>query len=201
VLAGIYSLIPYKTPWCLLGFWSGALLLAGVGVAACWRASSRVPMRLLTMVALLLMFTHLAWQAWRAGASFAADRRNPYVYAQTVPDVLRLVDRVKALARIHPDGDAMPVKVILPTSEWPLPWYLRQLRRAGWWTKPPEDLLAPVVIADANLGLALDEKSGHRWLMAGLFEFRPGVFLELYVETDLWKQLVESPRPLGASPP
>jgi hypothetical protein len=119
------------------------------------------------------------------------------VYAQTTPDALRLVDRVKSVAGIHPDGDAMPVKVFVPVSEWPLPWYLRSLKTIGWWAKPPEDVLAPVVIADASLGLALDEKTERRWLMAGLFELRPGVFLELYVELNLWKKLVE---PAAAKP-
>ena len=89
---------------------------------------------------------------------------------------------------------ALPVKVIMPGSEWPLPWYLRSLKKIGWWTEPPADALAPVVITDANLGLALDEKTERRWLMAGLFELRPGVFLELYVELGLWKKLVVGDR-------
>jgi len=190
-LAMIYAVIPYKTPWCLLGFWSGALILAGVGVAAFWRSGNSMPARAVTLVLTAGMLGHLSWQAWRASHEFATDRRNPYVYAQTTPDGVRLVERVKSLARIHPEGDAMPVKVIMPISEWPLPWYLRSLKKIGWWARPPEDLLAPIVIADTQLGIALDEKTERRWLMAGLFELRPGVFLELYVELDLWKKLVE----------
>jgi uncharacterized protein (TIGR03663 family) len=191
VQAAIYAVIPYKTPWCLLGFWSGSLLLAGVGLAAAWRMATGNAPRLMMVTLTMGVLAHLAWQAWRADNEFAADRRNPYVYAQTVPDALRLVDRVKSLSRVHPDGAAMPVKVILPVSEWPLPWYLRELKKVGWWSQLPEDVLAPVVIADVNLGLALDEKTEKRWLMAGMFELRPGIFLELYVELELWKRLVE----------
>ena len=29
--ASAYTLISYKTPWCLLNFWQPAILLAGVG--------------------------------------------------------------------------------------------------------------------------------------------------------------------------
>ena len=169
------------------------MILAGVGVAALWRSSISDPARLVTMTLTGGVLAHLAWQAWRASYEFAAGRRNPYAYAQTTPDALRLVDRVKALARIHPEGAAMPVKFIMPVSEWPLPWYLRSLQKTGWWAQPPEDVFAPVVIADVNSHLALDEKSERRWLMAGLFELRPGLFLELYVETELWKRLVEPP--------
>ena len=34
-LTAAYSLISYKTPWCLLSFWHGMILLAGVGAARC----------------------------------------------------------------------------------------------------------------------------------------------------------------------
>jgi uncharacterized protein (TIGR03663 family) len=34
----IYALLPYKTPWCLLGFYHGAILLAGAGAAWLRRA-------------------------------------------------------------------------------------------------------------------------------------------------------------------
>ena len=32
----------------------------------------------------------LGWQARRASVTYAADPRNPYVYAQTVPDAVRV---------------------------------------------------------------------------------------------------------------
>jgi uncharacterized protein (TIGR03663 family) len=194
-LAAIYTLIPYKTPWCLLGFWSSAIILAGIGAATFWQSVASPRGRTVVLAILLAGLGHLGWQAWRAAHEFAADRRNPYVFAQTLPDARRLVDRVLGLARLHPAGVAMPVKVVLPVSEWPLPWYLRPLERVGWWSQPPADPLAPVVIADANLQLALDEKSGRQLLMAGLFELRPGVFVELYADLELWKQFVASRPP------
>ncbi len=42
VLAGLYAAIPYKTPWCMLGFVHGLVLLAGVGI---WVAARRLPGR------------------------------------------------------------------------------------------------------------------------------------------------------------
>ena len=38
-LTAAYSLISYKTPWCLLSFWHGMILLAGVGAACAARAA------------------------------------------------------------------------------------------------------------------------------------------------------------------
>ena len=78
-----------------------------------------------------------------------------------------------------------------PDSDyWPLPWYLRHFKRVGWWDKVPADPYAPMMIVSAKLNAALDERSNKRWLMVGLFELRPGVFFELYVEFDLWREYV-----------
>ncbi len=42
IQAFIYSAIPYKTPWCVLGFYHGMVVLAGLGWAALWQwATSR----------------------------------------------------------------------------------------------------------------------------------------------------------------
>lgn len=192
LLAVIYSAISYKTPWCLLGFWSGAILLAGVGASALWHSCRRHVSRALIGLALLAATGHLAFQAWRASGEFAFDRRNPYVFSQTLPAARELCERVEALAALQPDGRNMVIKIFSLESCWPLPWYLRSEQNVGYWERIPDDPFAPVVIVSANLNERLDERSNKRWLMARLYEIRPGVFFELYVESELWKRFVES---------
>lgn len=191
MIAG-YTLISYKTPWCLLGFLQPMLLLAGLGVAGGWHwlAAKPLALRVAVGVALAGAALQLGWQGWRLSHEFAADKRNPYTYSQTAPDVRDLVSRVEGIARVHPEGNAMLVKVIAPESYWPLPWYLRGLKNVGWYDALPADPFAPVVLASTRVGAALDEKSGRKWIMAGLYPLRPGAFLELYVEMDLWKRYV-----------
>lgn len=185
-LMAAYSLISYKTPWCLLSFWHGMILLAGVGAA--WlvgRAKRRLPRMAITLL-LLAGAGHLAWQAILANGPYAADWRNPYVYAQTSPDLPRLVSQVEALARSHPQGSRMLVQVMAPDSDyWPLPWYLRSLKQVGWWDRVPADPYGAVMIVSSQLHAALDERQTH--VMVGYFELRPQVFLELYVELELWR--------------
>ena len=103
-LTAAYSLISYKTPWCLLSFWHGMILLAGVGAAALLRSVKQRFLRLALGLLLLAGAGHLAWQARLASMTYAADPRNPYVYAQTSPDLLNLVRQVEALAQVHPQG-------------------------------------------------------------------------------------------------
>jgi uncharacterized protein (TIGR03663 family) len=185
-LTAAYSLISYKTPWCLLSFWHGMILLAGVGAAWLLRSARQRLLRLALGLLLLAGAGHLAWQAWQASTTYAADQRNPYVYAQTSPDLLNLVRKVQALAQAHPDGNQMLVKVMAPDGDyWPLPWYLRNLKKIGWWEQMPADPFAPVMIVSAQFHAALDEKQTH--VMVGYFQLRPQVFLELYVDLKLWR--------------
>ena len=82
-------------------------------------------------VLLLAGAAHLGWQAFSGSFRFAADPRNPYVYAHTGTDVFEIVGRLQDLARAHPDGSSMPVQVISRENLWPLPWYLRGLARVA----------------------------------------------------------------------
>src|SRR5205823_2050083 len=86
LLTAAYSLISYKTPWCLLSFWHGMILLAGVGAAVLVQITKRPWARIAMALLLLAGAGQLAGHAWQAAVPYAADRRNPYVYAQTSPD-------------------------------------------------------------------------------------------------------------------
>ena len=85
----------------------------------------------------------------------------------------------------------MIVKVIAPNSDYgPLPWYLRRFKHVGWYDALPGDPFAPIIVVSSKLDARLDGVSDKKWVMAGMFEQRPAVFLELYVELELWKKYV-----------
>lgn len=189
-LAGIYAVISYKTPWCALNFWVGLILLAGVGAAVLVESfRDRIGRWLMTGL-IGASVIHLSAQAWLLTHNFTADLRNPYVYAQTSPHERELVARVQAIARVAPDGFATVLKVISPESYWPLPWALREFKNIGWYDELPADPYAPIVLTSAKLDAKLDDKSDKRWIMTGYYELRPNVFLELYVERNLWERFV-----------
>jgi predicted membrane-bound mannosyltransferase len=193
ILTAIYSAISYKTPWCLLSFFHGMILLAGVGAAALVEFVRARPLKVVVVTALLGLTAQLSWQAWRASFVYPTDRRNPYVYAQTVPDLLNLVRRTEGLARVAPAGYEIIVKIIAPDSDyWPLPWYLRRFKHLGWYENLPDDPFSPIVVVSSKLDARLDEKSDQKWIMVGLTELRPGRFFEQYVELEFWKKYVET---------
>jgi predicted membrane-bound mannosyltransferase len=193
ILTAIYSAIAYKTPWCLLSFLHGMILLAGVGAAALVEVVRARALKVVIATVLVALTLQLSWQAWRAGFVYSSDRRNPYVYAQTVPDLLNLVQRTEGLARVAPAGYDTIVKIVAPESDyWPLPWYLRRFKHVGWYERLPDDPFAPIIIVASKLDARLDDKSERKWLMVGLTELRPGKFFEQYVELELWKKYVET---------
>jgi uncharacterized protein (TIGR03663 family) len=194
-----YTLLPYKTPWCLLGFYHGAILLAGAGAAMLWRACRGAALKAILALVLAAGLCHLGWQSWLGnfamdsrGVPYCVSTKNPYVYSQTLPDVTRLVNTVEAIARVSPQGDATEMEVIAPESYWPLPWYLRRMKSVGYWDKIPNQPLAPIMIVSAGLHANFDERPVRTHLMAGYFALRPQVFLELYVNTNLWGAYIKT---------
>ena len=192
ITAAIFSAIRYKTPWNLLPFYVVAFVLAGIGLSALLRSTASHALRAALAAVVLVASAQLAGQAWRASVTYAADPRNPYVYAQTVPDAVRMAARIRNLSALHADGAQMQVSVIAPPHEqWPLPWYLRTMPDVGYWTAPgdPLALRAPVIVSSIEHTPALDRALGDRYV-SELFGLRPDVLLALYVERALWDRFL-----------
>jgi uncharacterized protein (TIGR03663 family) len=210
----LYSAIPYKTPWCLLGFLHGMILLAGAGAVFLVTSFQRIAARVLVGALLLGAAAHLGYQAFAGSFRFASDPRNPYVYAHTTTDVFQIVQRLKDLAAVHPDGLAMPVQVVSRSNLWPLPFYLRGFTNVGWWNGISDEAApAPVILATPDMEPALVRRlydvppPGERELYVNLFErpveLRPRVELRGYVSRSLWEDFLlavaPAPIPRGAS--
>ena len=190
-----YSLIPYKTPWNVLPFYIGFILLSGSGAAALLGAFRIKPVRALIFLLLAAGFLHLGAQSWRASFVYPADPLNPYAYAQTSPGFLKLVRKVEDLAALHLDHEKMLIKVIAgPYETWPLPWYLRRFNRVGYWT----DAAGAVPLEEAAVVITDTEQGGHleslliQSFQSEYYELRPNVFLILLVRHELWEEYLKS---------
>lgn len=190
-----YSVIPYKTPWNLLPFYIGFVLLAGRGAALILEACPKKYGRALILLMLSAGFLNLAAQSYRANFIFPADPRNPYVYAQTTPDFLKLIRRVEDLAFFDPDGKQMLIKVVAsPYETWPLPWYLRDFGRVGYWKNAEEagEIGTPPLIISSAEEAAKLESSLMDIYRSEYYGLRPEVFLVLHVRNDLWEEFLKS---------
>jgi uncharacterized protein (TIGR03663 family) len=210
VLTAAYTAIPYKTPWCALGFLHGMILLAGVGAAVLLRAAPGYGLKGFTAVLLVAAAAQLGWQSYRAAFTECERPSNPYTYAQPTEDILAFVAQIEQLAESDPQGRAMPIQVICPDGDyWPLPWYLRRFSQVGWLSEMPEGPPAPVIVTQPPLVGALakylyqDQPPGRRDLYMpleprpkeGRWLLRPHVPLELYLRRDVWEKCHDGQRP------
>ncbi|MDH7512062.1 MAG: TIGR03663 family protein [Clostridiales bacterium] len=195
IATALFSLIPYKTPWNLLSFHLGIILLAGAGAAAVFGVCRKVGCRPVALVLLTAGFFHLGWQSYRANFVFPADPRNPYVYAQTSLGYMKLVERVEFIASAQPDGRKMLIKVVAgPYETWPIPWSLRKFERVGYWQKAGEVTLSDrpaLVIASAEEALQLEPFLNNIY-RSEYYELRPNVLLVLFVRDDVWEDYLKA---------
>jgi uncharacterized protein (TIGR03663 family) len=168
LLALALSFAPYKTPWQVVSLVPGLCLLAANALAA---LGAFARFRFVALALALLVAFSLARQTRLAAFLRPADQRNPYAYAHTSPDL----KKIAALAAAAPDG---PIKVIAP-EYWPLPWYLRARAEVGYWSGPPDDCDAALVITDLAQAdfVRARLRSRYRETFLGL---RPGVLLVVF---------------------
>jgi hypothetical protein len=199
----IYSIISYKTPWNILQFYYGTLLLAGSGMVHVFRIRTHRWLKTGISVLVLLGAVHWLYTSYSINFRQYSDPANPYVYAHTSEDVRDIAEVVSRVSQVHPDGRDVPIEIIIPDNEyWPLPWYLRAFKNTAWWDHVEYGQpAAPLIIAAASVENELIKKiyempaPGQRYLYISLFdsykELRPGQELRTYARKDLWDLLPE----------
>ena len=195
VSAVVYSAVPYKTPWSIMGTFHGVILLGGLGAACLVRLVRPAPLKVLVVLVLAGAAGHLGRQAYLASYRFGADWRNPYAYAHTSTDFLRLPIRIEQIAAVHGDGRNMVIKVISPEADfWPLPWYLRGFNEdhVGYYNGVPADPHAAVVVTSIDVADAVDKALGGGYVREH-YELRPGgILLAAFIRKDLWREFMKT---------
>ncbi len=197
----VFSAIPYKTPWNLLGFWFAAIVMAGFGVEYILQNVKSFRLKMVTYFFILGTVLHLSWQSYQLNYVHYSTQNNPYVYAHPVEDVIKLSERMHKIAQAQVDGYNMHIQIIAKDNDyWPLPWYLRHFKRIGWWNQVDTSAAsAPVIITTPELENDLIYKlykippPGNRLLYLPLFEkyieLRNGVELRVYITKELWDKI------------
>jgi predicted membrane-bound mannosyltransferase len=192
LLTLVYSVIPYKTPWCILSFLHAWILLAGIGVAAMVEKAQRAGRPRLQTGAVLILLLVPVFGTYRTARRtvyrYAADYRNPYVYAHTAPDFMNLVRRIAHLQEVSPAGRSMYIQVVAdPKETWPLPFYLRKLSHTGYWTDPsaaPAEPQPDIIIASPDYRI---DPAGFQ---AEYYGLRADTLLAMYIRNGLWERFM-----------
>jgi len=193
----VFSVISYKTPWNVLPFYIGFVILAGIGTVFILQSLRKNYQKILIGLLLAAGIINLEGQSYEANFRYFADPRNPYVYAQTSTDFLKLVRRVEETAAFHPDHERMLIKVVCgPYETWPLPWYLRRYERVGYWSDWRDvggfdDALLVIASQDQaeKIRPAIRDK-----FQSEYYGLRPDVLLTLFIRNDLWDRFMKDKR-------
>ena len=165
LVTGIYSAIPYKTPWLALNLWLPMSILAGLAVQWIWIARPRGFARAGVVAGLGVWGFFLASDLRQRVFLGPSDETNPYAYAHTGGDLLRLAPRLEELARQK--NMASPRIAVVATDAWPLPWYLRTFSQTGFWQPGQDPGPADFFVTAAEVPVGLADR---------LKEFRPEFF-------------------------
>jgi uncharacterized protein (TIGR03663 family) len=182
-LLAAYSLIPYKTPWLLLNFVVPLALIAGYAIQVIYELDQR--QFRLTGVLLLIAVAFSTYQM--IDLNFINydndDTRYVYVYAHTTRGMLEIVDDIDRIAK-QERGNLTGITILSP-DYWPLPWYLRNYTRVGYYGRLAPST-EPIIIANENQKPEIETNFRDLYRQVpskqedGSFELRPGVKLLLY---------------------
>jgi uncharacterized protein (TIGR03663 family) len=180
-----YSLIPYKTPWLVLNFIVPLAIIGGYGVGVIYRWVGadqvlRAAVPALACVALVIS----GYQMVQLNFRHYDDDRYVYPYAHTVREILPLVERINSFAAQAGTGKQTAISI---TSQdyWPLPWYLQDYTRIGYYAGRVAVLNEPLVIGSDTQQQELEALLGDRYRRLGTYTLRPGVTLLLYGRSDM----------------
>jgi uncharacterized protein (TIGR03663 family) len=124
-----YSIIPYKTPWCIISLlWPFFFLFAYLPDAA-EKLSVRPQLAAgcATVIALVSLLPTITLNYYNY-----TDEDEPYVYVQTFTDINKLVDPLMQLVKADPANYHL-TGYIMVSSYHPLPWLLGDFTRVGYY--------------------------------------------------------------------
>jgi len=189
-LIAAYSLIAYKTPWLTLNFIVPLALISGHVFQVLFE-QGLAQLRLVTVVSLIALGIS-GYQTIDLNF-FNYDNDDPYyvyVYAHTRRETLALVNEINRIAQRSGEGGLTGISIVSP-DYWPLPWYLRDYSRVGYYGHIV-DTNELIIIASESQGAEVEAKFGDRYQQvsstfnsAGSYPLRPGVNLLLYVRRSL----------------
>ena len=169
-----YSFVSYKTPWIVLNMLVPLALLGGLAVREAAVSPRWRPAAVGAVVLATAASAFLAYDLNYVNYDTDDSSRYPYVYVHSTREMLTMLDQIEDIAAEEGTGTDTGITIVSP-DYWPLPWYLRDYPKAGFWGRIEDvPLDQPVIVANANQREQLQPLIAGRFEQAGTYKLRPG---------------------------
>src|SRR5262245_7332714 len=122
-----YSIVKYKTPWCIISFGWPLLFVFGGAVLLVRPKHLRIAQRVIGLLLLISLGSSIWLNYFKCSSP-----EEPYAYVQTYNDMFKLTTPLLTLAKRDPSNYHLTGHLIRP-SVYPLPWVLGDFDRVGYY--------------------------------------------------------------------
>src|ERR1700736_158230 len=149
-----YSIVQYKTPWCIISFIWPFTFAFGAAVLI----APLIYKRLVYLISAILLAGSLGYCIW-LNYFRCTTETEPYVYVQTYNDVYKFADPILQLAHADPRAYQL-VGHIIRASPYPLPWILDDFGRIGYYEKDnmPDKLDGDFLLVEQDKIATVEQK-------------------------------------------
>lgn len=151
-----YSIVPYKTPWCIISILWPFVLLFGAGIDEIRKRA--LPRFVAPAIAIVALIGSLVL-CIRLNFRHYTDPTEPYVYVQTQPGIAAITEPLLGMAARDPRNRELTGMILLE-SYYPLPWVLGDFTKIGYYEKgkEPEKLDGDFITALSSRDREIEKK-------------------------------------------
>ena len=183
----VYSVIPYKTPWCILTIGLPWILLAAVGFTDLWEMAHLLPWRVTLMVLVVAGLVIYALASYRLNFEEYDENDYKIVYVQTLRGYEEMPAVLAQVNAVYNDEGHLPIFMTFGAKNPGRP-YLHsykglQVQKGDL----PETIDAPIVLTRSTEYDEVAKRLGHDY-HSETYPVFPGWWIYLLVKEDLWQQ-------------
>ena len=190
----VYSIVPYKTPWCIISIAWPFLFL---GAALLEFIAKRLN-RLVAVLVALPLFAHAAWKSYDLNFVKFDNPKERYVYVQTFREFRTFVDPILEKGAKNPESKTKLSGLVLLSSYFPIPWVLGEFPNIGYYNSDsgwPQKLDADFIVVDEEKADKLEKGLKDRYFTND-FRLRDGMDeSRAYFRYDTFRDIFPNRKP------
>ncbi len=183
----VYTVIPYKTPWCVLVIGLAWIVLAADGFTDLWELLRHPALRAAIVVVSLAGLAVYAWASYRINFEKYDDEDYQIVYVQTLREYESMLRDLAVVVQTSGLGDQQPI-YLAQNAKNPGRFYLRHYKKLKMQSKESEKPITQSIIICRNTEYDAIAKRMTMKYRSKTYPVFPGWWVYLLVEENLWKR-------------